>query len=89
VTGTAGSSNITYTNETNGTSSVRSGYSSDGKMFWEKTVSLKSGDTAYVTAQNNSRDGTVVAEIWYGDTLVKRSESSGEYCIATVAGRIE
>lgn len=90
VTGTATSAHISYTNETDGTTNVESTLDPETlNIGWKQTVALKSGAMAYVTAQNGGTKGTVVAEIWYGDTLIKRSESSGEYCIATAAVRLE
>ena len=91
VSGTASSASIMYTNESNGTGNERSGYASDGKMaVWRKTVRLRPGQMAYVTAQNTGYDaGTVIVEILSQGGVHKRSESSGEHCIATVSGLVQ
>lgn len=81
VSGTA-LADISYSNETNGTTNVK-----DVGFNWKTTVTLHAGDTARLTAQNKfSSDDTLIVEILYGDEVVRRSESRGPYCIATVAG---
>jgi hypothetical protein len=81
VTGTVHRSNITYSNDTNGTTNVNS------RSGWTQTISLRDGKTAYLTAQNDGDDGTVIAEILFKGKVVRRSESEGAYCIASVSAR--
>ena len=53
---------------------------------WEKTVVLPAGKMAYLTAKLDSElAGAVMTEILVEGRSVKRSESSGEYAIATAA----
>ena len=85
VFGTAFASDITYANETNGTDHVTIGHNSQGETWWEKAVTLPPGRVAYLSAQNNDDHGSVVAEIIAQGKVIKRSESSGAYCIATVS----
>jgi hypothetical protein len=87
VEGSAFQAKITYANETNGNTTVTSGSNEHGHMSWSETVTLPAGSMAYLTAQNQSDSGTVVAEILYQGYLVKSSESSGAYCIATASFR--
>lgn len=87
VTGGATQAKITYANATDGNTTVMSGFNARGYMSWSETVVLPSGSMAYLTAQNQSDSGTVVAEILYQGYVVKRSESSGAYCIASVSFR--
>ena len=53
------------------------------------------GSIAYLTAQSEDRVEmggktiSMVAEILYDGTVVKRSESHGEYCSAAVSMRID
>ena len=57
-----------------------------GLRPWEKTVALPPGKMAYLTAKLDSEiPGTVMTEIQVEGRSVKRSESSGEYAIATAA----
>lgn len=86
VTGTSGSSTITYNNETNGITRVKSGYDYSGHMFWRKAITLPPGAAAYINAQSNG-SGTVVVEIYSDGNLLKRSESSGEFAVAEAAAR--
>jgi hypothetical protein len=75
-----------YTNETNGETNVTTGLDSfPGGMYWKKDVRLHSGERAYLTAQNDSDHGSVLVEILSDGKVVKSSESSGAYCIATVS----
>jgi hypothetical protein len=85
VTGTAYSSNISFTNETDGMDHLKSGLSPDGTMFWEKTVTLPAGKFAYLTAQNDTETGSVKVTILSGGEVLKTAQSSGSYCIATAS----
>ena len=102
VSGTA-RSKITYTNETNGTSQARySGNHNEPHVYgpgkhtwvepspseWTETVHLRPGEVAYLTAQSDEESGTVIVELVSHGVVLKRSESHGEYCIATVSGRV-
>lgn len=85
VSGTAYSAEITYGNETSGMAIVQSTSDLQGHMAWEKTITLPSGVSAYLHAQNNGTDGTVAVEISGPGGAHKRVESSGAYCIASAA----
>lgn len=94
VSGTSSSAKISYTNETGGTTTVENfkdnGLDMNGNMRWSKLVTLPAGTMAYISAQNDLREGTVRVEIeWSGGVgsrpQTKSSESSGEYCIATAS----
>jgi hypothetical protein len=85
VTGTARSSNISFTNETNGIDQAKSSFAPDGSMFWQKTVSLPVGKFASLIAQNDTSEGSVIVTILSGGEVLKSAQSSGGYCIATTS----
>lgn len=86
VTGTARSSNISFTNETDGMDHEKSGIGPDGFMFWQKTVTLPVGKLAYLTAQNDGDDpGAVIVTIMSDGKVLKSAKSSGAYCIASTS----
>jgi major membrane immunogen (membrane-anchored lipoprotein) len=90
VSGTTMEADITYTNETNGTDSMKSkDLNARGEVSWTKTVAMHPGDIVYLTAQNTMSRGSVIVEIEYNSVVVRRSESNGPYCIATVSGRVD
>ena len=89
VTGTASSANVSYTNGTNGSTRVKSRYDHSGNMTWEEDVVIAHDEMAYLTAQNNGEKVCVVAQILLNGRIIKSSESSGPYCVATVAARFE
>lgn len=88
VTGTASSADINFNNETEGMDHVKSGYDFKGDMFWEKTITLTGGKMAYVTAQNNGSHGSVTVGILSDGNVIKLSQSSGAYCMATASATV-
>ena len=87
ITGTAGSVDITMSNEDDGTSQL-----SRVNVPWEHE--FRRSGFVYVSAQNNDDSGTVIAKIWIRKTptqdweIYKTSESSGAYVIATSSGSL-
>lgn len=50
---------------------------------------FKKGDFVYLSAQNQNNSGEVTVEIFVDSRLYKSTRSVGEYCIASVSGKIE
>jgi hypothetical protein len=73
----AGSSfDVGYNNETGGMNHTK------GSSHWEKTVTLKGTDFAYVTAQKTEGTGSITVNLYVNGVLKKTATSSGEYSIA-------
>ena len=83
VSGTAGSVDLTYSNQS-GNSEQLSGVS----LPWTYEFDGASGDFLYISAQNNGRSGSVVCDIYVNEKLIETSTSSGAYVIATASGSI-
>lgn len=78
VTGTATSVWVTYTDKDGGTA-MEDGVS----LPWSYTFKAKSGDWAYVSAQNKGSSGTVTTTIYRDGKEFKTTTSTGGYVIAT------
>lgn len=78
VTGTAASVWVTYTDKDGGTA-MEDGVS----LPWSYTFKAKSGDWAYVSAQNKGNSGTVTTTIYRDGKEFKTTTSTGGYVIAT------
>jgi hypothetical protein len=53
-----------------------------GRNYWEKKVTLKGTDFAYITGQNTEGSKRVTVNIYIDEVLIKTATSSGEYSIA-------
>jgi hypothetical protein len=83
VSGTAKWASVTYRNETGGTQQEM-----DVELPLTHDLGTPNhGQVFYISAQNSGGGDTVVVEILLKGESVKRSESSGEYVIATASGR--
>jgi hypothetical protein len=72
---------VSFTNETGDLSNE------DGRGRWTKTITLKGGDHAYVTAQNQKSSGEISVEVYVNNELMDSGYSTGEYSIATASCR--
>jgi hypothetical protein len=81
VTSNGGIGNITYSNESGGTSQLSSANSP-----WTHKFSAEPGSFCYVSAQNTSAGGTMRVEIRIDGVVVEQSESAGPHVIATASG---
>ena len=81
VTGTAGTVDITYTNESGGKSQL-----DNVPLPW--SYQFVGGDwfEAYISAQKPDEAGTVEVAIYRCERMFKYSESSGAYLTATASG---
>lgn len=55
---------------------------------WSKVITARTGQFVYISAQNQISSGTVTCQILVDGQVVKESESSGGYTIATCSGSI-
>lgn len=83
VTGTAKTASLTYENADGGTSQE-----SDVVLPWEYSFSLDKStyNFLYISAQNGTREGTVIVTIYKDGDVYKTSTSSGAFTIATASG---
>lgn len=81
VTGSAVSFDVTISNSSGGTEQYNSVNSGWTYTFKDSNVGFR-----YVSAQNNGEAGSVTVKIYNGSNVVKQSNSSGAYCIATASG---
>lgn len=89
VDGTAGSASVTWKTPT-GTSQADSDLPLLNKAGGEGltfTNSFAVGDFLYVSAQNQSRTGTVMCTILVDGVVVAENETSADFGIATCEGR--
>lgn len=80
-----GHANITYSNGDGGTSQVVR-----AEVPWHVELSALDGAFIYISAQAKEDRGTmlyILVEIYVG-ALMKKTESSGDFAIATVSGRL-
>ncbi|HEY5105191.1 MAG TPA: MmpS family transport accessory protein [Caulobacteraceae bacterium] len=77
VSGSATSADITYQNEGGGTSQEKV------SLPWTQVIHSPSSSFLYISAQNQGEYGDITCEIKVGDTVVKTSNSSGSYSIAS------
>lgn len=82
VDGTASSASLTYNNASSGTEQQKV------NLPWRKLMTVRRKYVAYISAQNQGEYGSVSVQILLNGILVKSSESSGEYGIASASGRI-
>lgn len=82
VEGTSTSASLTYSNESGGTEQL------DVKLPWRDLFFANSGFSAYISAQNNNKVGSITVKILLNGIEVKQSTSSGAYVIASASGRI-
>lgn len=81
VTGIATTeASLTYSNNQGGTEQQTV------TLPWSKTMPMIKGQHFYLSAQNSESTGTIYAQISVDGKLVKLSESSGAYTIATAHG---
>lgn len=74
---------LTYENETGGTAQE------DGiRTPWTKTMTMDSGDFAYISAQGNQYAAEITCEIRVNGQLGATSTSSGSFVITTCSGRV-
>jgi len=76
-----GSFDVTMTNAQGGTEQ----HTVKGK--WEETFPAPHGAFVYLSAQADKYGGTTV-QIWLNGELVRESDCTGEYCIASASGRV-
>ena len=67
---------VNYTNSTGGNDN------SKGVSHWERTVTLKGSDFAYLSAQKTAGSGSITVNLYVNGVLKQTSTSSGEYSIA-------
>lgn len=74
---------LTYENDTGGTAQE------DGIITpWSITLSMPSGEVAYISAQGNEYAAEITCEIYVNGELAATSTSSGKFVIATCDGRL-
>lgn len=81
-----GHADITYSNGDGGTSQVVR-----AEVPWHVELSALDGAFVYISAQAREDRGTglyILVEIYVDGALVKKTESSGDFAIATASGRI-
>jgi hypothetical protein len=83
LAGSATSAGITIQNETGGTEQ------SIVRVPYLKKLTMKAGDFAYISAQNQNDTGSISCEIWVNGKLLQESHSDGAYTIASCSGLIE
>lgn len=81
VDGSASRASLTYNNEQGGTQQE------NVTIPWYKTFVMKPGTFLYISAQNQGSAGNVIVVIDVDGTDAKRSESRGEYSIASAQMR--
>lgn len=81
VGGSARAADITYANESEGTSQI-----ANQRLPWWYVFEADYGQFVYVSAQNCSRTGTIRVTIYKDGEIFKESVSSGAYVIATASG---
>ena len=80
--GGVGFASLTYSNESGGTSQE-----TKALLPWVKTFTAKKGAFLYISAQNNY-SGVITTNIYVDGRIVKTSNSSGEFAIATANGSL-
>jgi hypothetical protein len=82
VSGTTSSASLTYQNAQGGSEQK------EVRLPWQLSLTGRSGQFLYMSAQNSMQSGTVICEIMLNGVSVKTSTSEGAYKIATCSGRI-
>lgn len=83
VTGSASRVDVTYANDSGGTSQQ-----SNVRVPWSYSFNRIKGSFVYISAQNQGESGSVIVTIYKENELFKRSESNGAYVIASASGRL-
>lgn len=83
IGGTARTVDLTYNNAGGDTEQQN-----DKSVPWNSGFSAHPGQFLYVSAQNQGESGTVTCEITLNGAVVKSSQSSGAYSIATCSGKV-
>ncbi|MDQ3540923.1 MAG: MmpS family protein [Chloroflexota bacterium] len=74
---------LTYQNASGGTSQE-----TGVRTPWSKTMTMQSGDFAYVSAQGNEFAAEITCEIWVDGVVGATSTSAGKFVVATCSGTI-
>lgn len=82
IEGSAYSANLTLRNESGGTEQIAV------QLPWKKSFTAKRGSFVYISAQNNSVVGNISVSIKLNGAVVKASQSSAEYGIASASGHL-
>jgi hypothetical protein len=83
ISGTARTADLTYQNAGSNTEQQN-----DEVVPWIKSFTGHGGQFLYVSAQNQGATGTITCKIILDGVVVKSSESSGAYAIASCSGKI-
>jgi hypothetical protein len=83
IGGSARAVNLTYQNASGGTEQQ-----SDMPLPWNIVLTAQAGQFVYISAQNQGRSGNVTCEIVLDGVVVKSSQSSGAYSIASCSGKL-
>ena len=83
VSGSTKKASVTLENASGGTEQF------DISVPWSKTYfGMQKGDFVYISAQNAQSSGSIKAEIIIDGRTYRKSESSGQYVIASCSGLI-
>jgi len=83
VTGSANTVDITYSNESEGTSQE-----SNVSTPWTYSFEGEEGQFVYISAQNQGESGSVTVSIYRNGKKIESSTSNGAYVIATASGSL-
>ena len=83
VTGTANTVDVTYSNESEGTSQE-----SNVSVPWTYSFDGEEGQFVYISAQNQGTSGSVTVTIYRNGKKIEKSTSNGAYVIATASGSL-
>jgi hypothetical protein len=84
ITGSTRAVSITLQNATGGTEQKESGV-----PFVYTMPNMKRGAYYYISAQNKNDSGSVTCEVLIDDKVIKQSNSSGAYVIASCSGLVD
>jgi hypothetical protein len=82
ITGTTNSASLTLSNPDGGTEQY------DVVVPWEKSYSMYPGDFVYISGQNNRDHGSITCQNFVDGNVMKESNSSGAYVIASCSGTL-
>ena len=83
VTGSANTVDVTYSNESEGTSQE-----SNVSIPWTYSFDGEEGQFVYISAQNQGETGSVTVTIYRNGKKIETSTSNGAYVIATASGSL-
>jgi len=83
VTGSANTVDVTYSNESEGTSQE-----SNVSIPWTYSFEGEEGQFVYISAQNQGETGSVTVTIYRNGKKIETSTSNGAYVIATASGSL-